>query len=100
MLQAQIYVDKDALKGSHPLYEFILQFLIRHKIKGATVFRGTLGYGKDQYLNRPTALFSFDSTPMMITFIDDDEKVKAALTALRKEMKGGYIITSQVEQWQ
>jgi uncharacterized protein len=100
MLQAQIFIDKDELKGSLHLYEFILQFLIKHKIKGATVFRGSIGYGHQQYLNRPTALFSFDETPMMIIFIDEDEKVKSTLTDLRQEIKSGFIVTSQVDKWQ
>lgn len=101
MLQAQIYIDKDenVPEGTQPLYEFILQFLIKQKIKGATVFRGRLGYGGNQHLNRPNDLFSFDETPMMITCIDEDEKVRSALTALRKDMKSGFIITNQVEQW-
>ena len=58
-----------------------------------------MGYGENQRLNRPEALFSFDETPMMITFIDEDEKVKSALTALRKEVKSGFIVTNQVEAW-
>jgi PII-like signaling protein len=99
MLQAQIFFDKDELKDTQSLYEYILQFLINQKIKGATVFQGKLGYGESQRLNRPDALFSFDETPMMITFVDDSEKVKSALTALRKEIKSGFIITNQVEKW-
>jgi PII-like signaling protein len=100
MLQAQIYFDKDELQGMQPLYEYILHFLIKEKIQGATVFRGRLGYGENQKLNRPNDLFSFDETPMMITFIDEDEKIRAVLTALRKEMIHGFIITNQVEKWQ
>jgi len=99
MLQAQMFIDKDELKDTQSLYEFILQFLIKQKIKGATVFQGKLGYGENQRLNRPDVLFSFDETPMMITFIDEKEKVKSVLTALRKEVKSGFIITNQVETW-
>lgn len=99
MLQAQIYIDLDDLHGSQPLYEFILEFLIRQNIQGATVFRGRLGYGKHQHLNRPNDLFSFDETPIMITFTDDEASVRSALTALRKEMKNGFIVTCNVENW-
>jgi PII-like signaling protein len=49
--------------------------------------------------SQPNDLFSFDETPIMITFIDDTEKVKAVLTALRVEVKSGFIITNKVEQW-
>lgn len=100
MLQAQIFFEKDELKGSQPLYEYVLQFLINKKIKGATVFQGKLGYGDNKRLNRPDALFSFDETPMMVTFIDETEKVKSVLTALRKEVKSGLIIINQVEAWE
>lgn len=99
MLQAQIYIDKDELKGSQPLYEFIFDFLIHHKIKGATALRGDMGYGGNQLLKRPGELFSFDETPLMITFTDEDAKVKAVLGELRKEFKGGLILSLPVQVW-
>jgi uncharacterized protein len=99
MMQAQIYIDKDELKGSQSLEDFIIGFLIQHKVKGATGFRGQFGFGSNQYLKRPDTLFSFDEPPMMITFIDEDEKVKEVLTALRKEMKGGLIFSIPVQIW-
>jgi len=97
MMQAQIFIDKDELHGSHPLFEYIIRFLIRHKIKGATAFRGYLGFGSHQHLKRPDDLFSFDEPPMMITFIDEDEKVLNTIALLRKEVKNGLIITHPVE---
>lgn len=100
MLQAQIYIDKDELLGSQPLYEFILHFLTSNKIAGATAFRGQIGFGANQQMNRPHTFFSFDEVPMMITFIDEDEKVKAALKSLRELWTGGLVVTHQVEKWQ
>ncbi|AYB31719.1 DUF190 domain-containing protein [Chryseolinea soli] len=97
MLQAQIFIDKDELHGSQPLFEYIIRFLIRHKIKGATAFRGHIGFGLNQHLKRPDDLFSFDEPPMMITFIDEDEKVINTVSQLRKEFKNGLIITHPVE---
>lgn len=100
MLQAQIYINKDDLKGSQPLYEFIMQFLTKEKILGATAFRGQIGFGDNQMMKRPYDFFSFDEVPMLITFIDEDEKVNATLTELRKLWAGGFIITHPVQQWQ
>jgi uncharacterized protein len=99
MLKAEIYIDQDEVKEGKPLYEFILEFLIVQKIKGATVFRGRIGYGEGKHLNRPHDLFSFDETPVVIAFIDDEQKVRDALTQLRKAVKSGFIITNQVEKW-
>ena len=99
MLQAQIFIDADELKGTQTLQDYIMHFLIKHKVKGATVFRGRFGFGEGQLMKRPNDLFSFDETPLMITFIDEEEKVKQTLTALRSEWKGGLILTHQVEEW-
>lgn len=100
MLQAQIFIDKDEVFGSQPLYEFIIQFLLKQKIAGATAFRGVIGFGEHHQLKRPDNLFSFDEPPMLIIFIDQDEKVMKALTALRKQVSSGFIVTSKVERFE
>lgn len=99
MLQAQIYFDKDDRHKDEPLSQFIMTFLLQHKVAGATSFKGAAGFGSNQYLNQPGLLFSFDEPPMLITFTDEVEKVKATLVALRKVFKGGLIITTQVQKW-
>ncbi len=99
MLQAQIFIDQDDMLDEITSQEYIIRFLISQKVKGLTVFKGISGFGSTQHFNRPNDLFSFDEIPILITFIDDTEKVKAALTALRTKFSGGFIITNEVEQW-
>ncbi|CAG4997921.1 hypothetical protein DYBT9275_01882 [Dyadobacter sp. CECT 9275] len=98
MLQAQIFIGTDQWKGDQPLYEYILKFLVKQKVQGATVLRALSGFD-GKHLNRPNDLFSFDETPMVITFIDEEDKVKSALTQLRHEVKSGFIITNHVDKW-
>ena len=98
MLQAQIFVGADQLKGGQHLHDYILEFLVKEAVQGATVLRGRAGFdGKHE--NRPNDLFSFDETPMIITFIDEEEKVKSVLTKLRTEVKSGFIVTNHVDKW-
>lgn len=99
MTQAQIYIDEDDVKGLKPLHQFIMDLLIRHGIAGATSFVGEIGFGRHQRLKQPGQQFSFDETPMLIIFIDEDKKVKSALTELRSQYRGGFIVTHAVEQW-
>jgi len=73
--------------------------LLGQGLAGATSFKGETGYGRHHRLKQPTAQFSFDQTPMLITFIDQKEEVKRALTELRKQYRSGYIVTHAVEQW-
>lgn len=100
MLQAQIFIDKDDLQGSRPLYEFIMQFLLLNHIKGATAYKGVMGFGTNQQMKRPDQIFSFDEPPMMITFIDETTKVLEVLKELRATYKGGFIITHAVDQFE
>ena len=72
MLQAQIFVDKDELKGTSPLYEFIMQFLLLNR-KWCTALKGD-GLWKNEQMKRPSELFSFDETPMVITFVDEERR--------------------------
>ena len=99
MLQAQIYIDKDDMKGDLPLYEFILNLLLEKGIAGATAFEGIAGFGRHQKMKNPGRGFSFDETPLMIVFADEKEKVREVLTELRTKYNGGFIITCAVEQW-
>ena len=99
MLNAEIYIDKDKMKGTEPLHQFIMKLLMENGIVGATSFTGFSGFGKHQILKQPGRQFSFDETPMVITFIDEEEKVKAVLNELRKQYRGGFIVTHPVTQW-
>jgi len=99
MLQAQIFIDKDELHGDQLLSEFIMKLLIRNKIMGATAFSAEAGYGKNQIIKNPSRLFSFDDSPMVIVFVDEEKKVLDTLTELRKEFSGGFITTHKVDKF-
>lgn len=99
MLQAQIFIDKDELKGIKPLHEFIMNLLIENGVAGATSMMGYSGFGRHHRLKQPSRLFSFDEASMLITFIDSEEKVKAVLSVLREHYRGGFIVTHDVDIW-
>ena len=97
MLQAQIFIDKDEMYQDNLLHNFIMEYLIENEISGATAINGCMGFGKNQKLKNPNRLFSFDEQPMLILFIDEDEKVKNVLTELSKLVTNGIIVTHPVE---
>ena len=99
MLKAEIYLDMDEMKQDKPLHEYILEMLINEKIDGATVVKGFTGFGANQYVKKPDDLFSFDERPIVIIFIDEEEKVKQALKKIRQEINYGRVVTSQVDIW-
>jgi len=99
MKQASIFFDKDKYYSDKPMADYLMEFLVDQEVIGATLFRGEAGIGENHQIKRPGRLFSFDDPPMVITFIDEDEKVNKVLTALRKKVKSGFIVVNQVEVW-
>ncbi len=98
MLQGQIFIDMDELKDSRPLHDYIMHFLAEYGILGATSFKGHTGFGKNHQIKRPNELFSFDEPPMLITFIDEEKKVRDIIAALRKEVTNAFITVHNVEK--
>jgi PII-like signaling protein len=99
MIQAQFFIDKDELFHDELLSDFVLRFLLDHNVDGATVFVGRNGFGKHQKVNRPNDLFSFDETPLLITFVDEKEKMEHTIQALRQVITSGFLITHPVTIW-
>jgi PII-like signaling protein len=97
MLQGQIFIDMDELKDSRPLHDYIMHFLAEHDIVGATSFTGHTGFGKNHQIKRPTELFSFDEPPILITFIDEEKKVRSVISELRKEVTHAFIAVHPIE---
>lgn len=98
MLQGQIFIDMDELKDNRPLHDYVMHFLTEHGILGATSFKGHTGFGRNHQIKRPTEMFSFDEPPMLITFIDDEKKVRDVIVALRKEVTNAFITVHNVEK--
>jgi uncharacterized protein len=99
MLEAQIFIDQDEQKEGKPLHEYIMKYLMDWGVSGATSFRGHSGFGKNQRMKHPNEFFSFDEPPVLIVFIDNEEKVKTILSALRKVTSRGFITVHKVEKW-
>lgn len=97
MVQVQIFIDKHDLIGSQTATDFLLNFLMSQDVAGASAFKGWMGFGKNHVLKQSDRFFSFEEPPVLITFVDTDEKVNQVLKELREIYQGGLIVKSQVE---
>jgi PII-like signaling protein len=99
MLHVQIFLDEDERIHGKPLGEWVLRFLMHHHIKGATMFRAVMGFGEGHHLRHPTRFGATDSAPLLISFVDETERVHTALKELRQQTSAGAIFTHPVERW-
>ena len=82
--------EGDELKGA-PLYEKIVLRAREHKLAGATVLRGPMGFGKSSHLHTAEILRLSMDLPLVIEIVDSEEKINAFLPVLEGMMGGGLV---------
>ncbi len=97
MIQVQMFFDEDDRHDNAPLYEYLMRYLIHHEIKGATLFSAMGGFGSKHHLNFPRKLGAADEGPLMLLFIDTEEKVRKVMPHLKGILREGLIVTNTVE---
>src|SRR5436190_8609949 len=80
-----------------PLYEAIVQKAREAHLAGATVLRGSMGFGKSSRVHTAKILrLSFD-LPVVIEIVDTDEKIQTFLPLLDEMMTGGLVTIEKVQ---
>ena len=93
----RIYLGESDKWQDQPLYEAIVQRLRVMDIAGATVYRGILGYGVKGHTHKSGRLpFSHD-LPIMISVVDTEDKLSAAIEQITPMFQDALIVLSDVE---
>ena len=98
MLEVTIFLDEDDMYEGHSLHQHIMHYLIHHHMLGASIFAALGGFGHKRHLNYPKRLGAADEEPLMIIFIDEEEKVREVLPHLKEIVKEGLIVAKKVER--
>ena len=98
MLEVTIFLDEDDMVKDESLYQYIMKYLLHHHIKGASVFAAMGGYGVKRHLHYPRKIGASGEGPMMILFIDEEEKIRGILPHLKEVVAEGLIVVKKVER--
>ncbi len=98
MLEVQIFLDEEDRHNGQPMHEHILRFLMHHKISGATMIKGAMGFGSHHHLHEPTRIGATDALPIVIVFVDEEQKAVAVLPHLKEIVAEGLIVVHRVER--
>jgi PII-like signaling protein len=82
---------------NEPLYEALVKQLRTMDVAGATVYRGVLGYGLKGQTHKAHLLRLHDDLPMMISVVDKEEKIAAAIEAIAPMLLDALIVLSDAE---
>jgi uncharacterized protein len=80
-VRLRLYMGADKMHGNRLLFEAIVLKAREQHLAGATVMRGTEGYGRSTRLHSADVLFSED-TPVVLEFIDAQGKIDAFVELL------------------
>jgi len=92
-VRIRIYVGEDKRLGDRPLYQAIVRKAHAQEIAGATVLRGTQGFGRSTRLHTADVLFS-DDLPAIVELIDNEARIERFL-ALLADLDGIGLITRE-----
>ncbi len=88
--------EKDKL-GHIPLYEAIMVEAKNLNIKGATLLRGLMGFGKDSKIHSAKILRLADNLPLVLEMVDVEENLNKLLPFLKEHVKDGIVTMEKVK---
>jgi len=86
-----IFIDQTDTWQNAPLHEAIVRVLQQNGIAGATVLSGIMGYGIHRRIHRRGLLGVSDDKPLTIAAIDNEDKLRKVLPAVRPMVREGLI---------
>ncbi len=98
MLQVQVFFDKDDNHEGRPLAEYLMRYLLRNGVRGATILSAMTGFGDKRRIHEPHRLGHLDETPLLLLFTDEDARVREVLPHLRAVVRGGLVLTLAVTE--
>jgi len=87
----RIFIGESDRWKHQPLYEAIVLKARELHLAGATVLRGSMGFGKSSRLHTAKILRLSMDLPLVIEIVDTEEKLNAFLPVLDEMMKGGLV---------
>lgn len=96
-LRLRIYVGESDTYGDRPLHQAILREIRRQGLAGATVIRGSGGFGKTSRLDETDPLRLSEDTAIVIECVDLEENIERALPALDWMVGDGMVTLEKVD---
>jgi uncharacterized protein len=87
--------ESDTCKG-RPLYEVLVEEARRRGLAGATVLRGTIGFGASSRIHTAHILRLSEDLPMVVEIVDTPEKIAAFLPDLDGLIEEGLVTLERV----
>jgi PII-like signaling protein len=92
----RIFVGETDKHNGRPLYEVIVEEARRLGMAGATVLRGTLGFGAASHLHTAKILRLSEDLPLVVEIVDKPARIAAFLPELDGMLRNGLVTSEKV----
>ena len=92
----RIFIGEGDKCCGRPLYEAIVETARKRGLAGATVLRGTLGYGAHSSLHSAKVLRLSEDLPMVVEIVDEPSKIEGFLPDIDKMVTEGLVTIEKV----
>lgn len=93
----RIFIGESDRHHGRPLYEVIVEEARRRGLAGATVLRGTIGYGANSRIHTAKILRLSEDLPMVVEIVDEVGKIEQFLPDLDSLIGEGLVTLERVE---
>ena len=92
-----VFLDETDRYADLPAYEAVVRKLLQLEIAGASVLTGIMGYGRHHLVHRKRLLGVADDRPVTILAVDEEEKIRRALPAIRRMVPEALVVLVDAE---
>ena len=92
----RVFLGENDRHAGRPLHEAIVLKAREMHLAGATVLRGSIGYGKSSRLHTTKILRLSEDLPLVIEIVDSEERIDAFLPVLDGMIRGGLVTLEKV----
>ncbi len=92
----RIFIGENDKYEGRPLYEMIVKEARKRGMAGATVLRGTLGFGAHSRLHTAKILRLSEDLPMVVEIVDKPERINDFLPQLDDMIEEGLVTIEKV----
>jgi PII-like signaling protein len=92
----RIFIGESDKYHGRPLYQAIVEEARQRGMAGATVLRGTLGFGATSRIHTAKLLRLSEDLPMVVEIVDNPERIAAFLPDLDKMIGEGLVTLEKV----
>jgi PII-like signaling protein len=93
----RIFIGENDKWHDKPLHKALVESMRANDIAGVTVYQGILGYGANRRIHKEGALHLSHDRPMMLSVVDNEEKLRAFSPILDEMVQQGLVVLSDVD---